>query len=37
MQGPGGLPSYTLQGFQNFSNVSVLHYLPWQAELFLKN
>jgi hypothetical protein len=35
MQGLGGLASCTLQGYQNFSNVPVLHYL--QAVLFLKN
>jgi hypothetical protein len=32
---PGGLASCIPQGFQNFSNVPVLHYL--QAVLFLKN
>jgi hypothetical protein len=32
MQGLGGLASCTLQVFQNFSNVPVLHYL--QAVLF---
>jgi hypothetical protein len=35
MQGLGGLASYTLQVFQNFSNVPILHYL--QAVLFHKN
>jgi hypothetical protein len=35
MQGLGGLASCIPQGFQNFSNVPVLHYL--QAVLFLKN